>query len=202
MVDMYSPTPHDEIDGIVNYVEQQLDAIRAAAIGLTEEQARLRPCRSALSIGGLIKHATYCMRGVTERLSADGQPRPAIDEAGFAAYNAGFALGDDETATAALAAFDAVRVEYVAALAATDPSAPTIEDPAPWFGIFDNRPARGRYLLVHQIEEMARHAGHADIIREEIDGMSIAAIVLTADGMPASDYFAPYVPAPGTIGAN
>ena len=32
--------------------------------------------------------------------------------------------------------------------------------------------------------------------------MSIAAIVLTADGMPASDYFAPYVPAPGTIGAN
>jgi len=39
-------------------------------------------------------------------------------------------------------------------------------------GIFDNRPARGRYLLVHQIEEMARHAGHADIIREQIDGQT------------------------------
>jgi len=201
MAGMYSPTPHDEIDGIVSYVEQQLDAIRAAAIGLTEEQARLRPCRSALSIGGLIKHATYCMRGVTERLAADGQPRPAIDEAGFADYQASFVLADDETAATALAAFDAARVEYVAALAATDPSAPTIEDPAPWFGVFDNRPARARYLLVHQIEEMARHAGHADIIREEIDGVSVASIVLTADGMPANDYFAPYVPAPGTIGA-
>jgi hypothetical protein len=199
---MYRPTPHEELEGIVSYVEQQLDAIRAAAIGLTEEQARLRPCRSALSIGGLIKHATYSMRGVTERLTSDGQPRSAIDEAGFAAYQASFALADDETATGVLAAFDFARVEYVAALAATDPSAPTIEDPAPWFGIFDNRPARRRYLLVHQIEEMARHAGHADIIREQIDGVSIPAIVLAADGMLVSDYFEPYVPEPGTIGAD
>ena len=159
--------------------------------GACEEQARLRPCRSALSIGGLIKHATYGMRGVTERLSREGQPRSAIDEAGFAAYQASFALADGETAIDALAAFDAARVEYVAALAAADPSSPTIEDPAPWFGVLDNRPARRRYLLVHQIEEMARHAGHADIIREQIDGMSVPAIVLTADGMPASDYFAP-----------
>jgi hypothetical protein len=199
---MYAPTPHNEIEGIVSYVEQQLDAIRAAAIGLTEEQARLRPCRSALSIGGLIKHATYGMRGVIERLSREGQPRSAIDEAGFVAYQASFALADDETAIDALAAFDAARVEYVAALAAADPSAPTIEDPAPWFGILDNRPAHGRYLLVHQVEEMARHAGHADIIREQIDGVSVPAIVLTADGMPASDYFAPYVPQPDTIGAD
>jgi len=198
---MYEPAQHDEIQGIVSYVEQQLDAIRAAASGLTEQQARLRPCRSALSISGLIKHATYCMRGVTERLTGDGPPREAIDEAAFVAHEASFALTDDETAVGAIAEFDAARVEYTAALAAADPSAPTIEDPAPWFGIFDNRPARARYLLVHQIEEMARHAGHADIIREQIDGMSISAIVLTADGMPASDFFEPYVPEPGTIGA-
>jgi hypothetical protein len=202
LVHMYEPTPHDEIEGIVSYVEQQLDAIRAAAIGLTEEQARLRPCRSALSIGGLIKHATYCMRGVIERLSGDGPRRSAIDEASFAAYQASFALADDETAKDALAAFDVTRVDYVAALAAADPSAPTIEDPAPWWGVFDNRPARGRYLLVHQIEEMARHAGHADIIREQIDGISVAAIVLTAGGLPAGDYFEPYVPEPGTIGTD
>jgi hypothetical protein len=197
---MYAPGAHTEIEGIVRYVEQQLDAIRAAAIGLTEEQARLRPCRSALSIGGLLKHATYCMRGVTDRLVA-GQSRPAIDEASFAAYQGSFALADDETAADALDAFDVTRVTYVAALSAADPSAPTVEDPAPWFGIFDNRPALGRYLLVHQIEEMARHAGHADIIREQIDGISIPAIVLTADGMAASDFFQPYVPEPGTLGA-
>ncbi|MET0910883.1 MAG: DUF664 domain-containing protein, partial [Ilumatobacteraceae bacterium] len=188
---MYHATPHDEIEGIVGYVGQQLDAIRASVIGLTEEQARLRPCRSSLSIGGLIKHVTYGMRSVAERLST-GSDGSTIDEAGFADYSASFALGDDETAAAALAAFDVARVEYVTALAATDPSAPTIEGPAPWFGIFEDRPARARYLLVHQIEELARHAGHADIIREQIDGVSVPAIVLTADGMPASDYFTPY----------
>jgi hypothetical protein len=197
---MYGPAEHDEIHGIISYVEQQLDAIRAAAIGLTEEQARLRPCRSALSIGGLLKHATYCMRGVTRRLTGSGA-RSSIDEAAYAEHEASFALADDETAAGALAAFDATRVGYLAALAAVDPSAPTIEEPAPWFGIFDNRPARARYLLVHQVEEMARHAGHADIIREEIDGMSVPAIVLTADGMTKSDFFQPYVPEPGTIGA-
>lgn len=199
---VYAPAEHDELDGIIGYVEQQLDAIRASLLGLTDEQARLRPCRSALSIGGLVKHATYCMRGVVERLSAgvDGV-RATIDEAAYAAHEASFALAEDETAAGALADFDAVRVDYLAALREVDPSAPTLEDPAPWYGIFDNRPARARYLLVHQIEELARHAGHADIIREEIDGMSVPAIVLSADGVPASDFFQPYVPAPGTIGA-
>ena len=197
---MYAPEPHNEIDGIIRYVEQQLDAIRASAVGLTEEQARLRPCRSELSIGALLKHATHCMRGVIDRL-ADGKARGAIDEAAFAAYQGSFALTDGETAADALAAFDAVRPDYLAAMAATDPSAPTIEDPSPWFGIFDSRPALGRYLLVHQIEEMARHAGHADILREQIDGVSIPAIVLSAEGMAASDFFQPYVPEPGTLGA-
>ena len=197
---MYAPTPHDEIEGITSYVEQQLDAIRASVIGLTDEQARLRPCRSALSIGGLIKHATYCMRGATQRLSGDGEPRQ-IDEALFAAYEASFALTDEETATGALAEFDAARVQYVDALATTDPSAPTVEGAAPWFGIYDERKANGRYYLVHQIEELARHAGHADIIREQIDGVSISAIVVSAEGMPANDYFQPYVADPGTIGA-
>jgi hypothetical protein len=195
---MYGPAEHSEIEGIVSYVEQQLDAIRAAATGLTEDQVRERPCRSALSIGGLIKHATYCMRGVTERLTADGQPRGDLD---FAAYEGSFALTGDETAAGAIADFDAARVDYIAAIAAADPAASTVEDPAPWFGIFDNRPANGRYLLVHQIEEMARHAGHADIIREQIDGVCVSAIVLTDEGMRQGDFFEPYVPEPGTIGA-
>ena len=42
---MYEPACDEEITGLVNYIDQQLDAIRAAAIGLTEDQARLRPCR-------------------------------------------------------------------------------------------------------------------------------------------------------------
>jgi hypothetical protein len=71
---MYAPAEHDEIEGIVSYVEQQLDAIRAAAIGLTDAQARERPCRSALSIGGLLKHVTYCMDVPSIVLTDEGLP--------------------------------------------------------------------------------------------------------------------------------
>lgn len=198
---MYEPANDDEITGLVRYLEEQLAAIRAAAIGLTEEQVRSRPCRSALSIGGLIKHVTHGMRGATDRLTGGGARR-VIDEDAIAAYQAGFALADDETAVGALAAFDEARVAYLAAVAATDPAGPTLEPPAPWHGIHEPRAALARYYLVHQVEEMARHAGHADIIREQLDGMAVPAIVLSQAGAPANDFFQPYVPAPGTIGAG
>jgi hypothetical protein len=55
----------------------------------------------------------------------------------------------------------------------------------------------GTYL-VQQIEEIARLAGHADIIREQIDGVSVGTIVLSQAGAPANDYFQPYIPGPGT----
>ena len=198
---MYEPARDDEITGLVRYLDEQLAAIRAAAIGLTDEQVRSRPCRSALSIGGLIKHVTHGMRGGTARLTSGGAPT-VIDEAAFAAYQAGFALTDEETAAGAIAAFDEARVAYLAAVAGTDPSAPAVEAPAPWYGIHDARPSLGRYYLVHQVEEMARHAGHADIIREQIDGVAVPAIVLSQAGVTANDFFQPYVPAPGTIGAE
>ena len=197
---MYEPASNDEITGLVNYVDEQLTAIRAAAVGLTEEQARVQPCRSTLSVGGLIKHATHGMRGAPARLTGERDGATAYDDDAIAAYQSSFTLGDDETAAAVLTDFDAARVAYLAALAAVDPDSPSVEPPAPWFGIFDARPANARYYLVHQVEEMARHAGHADILREQIDGMAVPAIVLSEAGAPANDFFQPYAPAPGTIG--
>ena len=199
---MYAPAIDDEVTGLANYLEQQLDAIRASAIGLAEEQMRMRPCRSALSIGGIVKHATYVMRGATTRLTGDLAAPPALDGSAIAAHEASFALTDDETGAGVVAAFDAARVAYLAAFLATDPDLATVVPPAPWFGIHDSRPANARYSLVHQIEEMARHAGHADIIREQIDGVAVPAIMLTEAGMPANDFFQPYVPAPGTVGSS
>jgi hypothetical protein len=161
----------------------------------------MRPCRSALSIGGLIKHTTYVMVGATRRLTSDGAP-PALDEGAFAAHESSLALAEDESAGDALSAFDAARGAYLAAVARTEPGAPTLVPPAPWYGIHDARPANRRYDLVHHIEEMARHAGHADIIREQIDGTAVPAIVLSEDGVQANDFFEPYVALPGTIGAR
>ncbi|HMK10334.1 MAG TPA: DinB family protein [Acidimicrobiales bacterium] len=199
---MYAPACDDERTTYVKYVNEQLDAIRASAIGLTDEQARMRPCRSALSIAGLIKHATYVMRGTTERLAGEVDLEQSPGPERFAVYEASFTLADGETAADALAAFDVARVEYVAAIGASDPAAQTTQPPAPWYGIFDARPSFLRYTLGHQVEELARHAGHADIIREQIDGVAVPQIVLSEAGAPANDFFQPYVAAPGTIGAH
>lgn len=198
---MYAPARHDEITGLTAYVDQQLTAIRAAAIGLTDEQARATPCRSALSIGGLLKHATYVMEGALERLADPTGGDREVDEAGYAVYMGSFVLDDGETGASALAAFDGVRPRYLDAIRATDPSAAITEPPSPWYGIYDARPAHARFYLVHQVEELARHAGHADIIREQLDGVSIPTIVLSQEGMPANDFFQPYVPVAGTLGA-
>jgi hypothetical protein len=101
-----------------------------------------------------------------------------------------------------LAEFDAAREAYVAAITSVrSRSLETLAPPAPWHGIFDQRPIRLRYYLFHQVEEMARHAGHADIIREQLDGLSVQTLQLTLGGQRANDFFQPYVPAPGTIGA-
>jgi uncharacterized protein DUF664 len=61
-----------------------------------------------------------------------------------------------------------MRAQLLATVAATDPAGDTMAPPAPWHGIFDARPIHARYYLVHLVEECARHAGHADIIREQI----------------------------------
>ena len=143
-------------------------AVRAAAIfGLTDDQARMRPCRGRLSIGGLIKHATYGMRGATERLTGDGSVRSgAIDEDTFAAY--GVELRPDRPG-------DRGRRDRRLRRGPCRPTSPpwlltdppglmSVEPPAPWHDTSTTPgPADARYYLVHQIEEFARHAGHADI---------------------------------------
>ena len=143
---MYAPSTDDEIATIVGYLDQQLDALRAAVIGLTDDQARLRPCRSALSIGGLIKHVTHGMRGAIQRLGRGNDiPPPELDEAAFAAYQASFELGPDEATADTVDEFDTTRAAYLAAVAATDPNSPIVEPPAPWHGIFDARPALAEF---------------------------------------------------------
>jgi len=195
---MYAPAQHDEVTGLVNYIDQQLTAIRSAAFGLTEQQARETPCRSALSVGGIIKHATYVMRGALERLRTEVTEQP-LDPAAYAAFTDSFVVRDDETMTATIEEFDSTREKLLAAVAATDPAADTMAPPAPWHGIFDARPIHARYYLVHLVEELARHAGHTDIIREQIDGVAVPSLVLTLAGASANDFFQPYQPAPGTL---
>ncbi len=187
---MFLPGKYTEAEVLVGYLEAQLDSIRAAAYGLTEDQARETPCRSALSIGGLVKHATYVMTGRERRTDPTALP----DEAGVALFMGSFALGDDETLAGALDAFDRARTAYLAEVRATDPGADCIAPPAPWDGLFGPTESVERFALVHHVEEFARHAGHADIIREQLDGASAAALLMAVEGREGNDFIQPWRP--------
>jgi len=189
---MFNPGQYTEGEVLLGYLDQQLTAIRTAAFGLTEEQARLTPCRSALSIGGLVKHATYVLTSHERRAGqADAMP----DGAAIALFLGSFALAEGETLAGALDAFDAARASYLAEVRASDPAAPVTAPPAPWDGIYAPTPSVRRYELVHHVEEFARHAGHADIIREQIDGADAASLLMAVEGREGNAFIQPWTPA-------
>jgi hypothetical protein len=188
---VFGPGRYTEGEVLAGYIEAQLAALRAAAFGLTEEQARATPCHSALSIGGLIKHATYVMG---QRLRERANPGAMPDESDYALFLGSFALGEDESLESALARFDEVRDTYLANLRATDPGADMIAPPAPWDGLFEPTDSVQRFAIVHHVEELARHAGHADIIREQLDGASAASLLMALEGRPGNDFIKPWTP--------
>ncbi|TNM59824.1 DUF664 domain-containing protein [Streptomyces sp. NP160] len=166
----------------------QLEGVRAAAFGLTDEQARQRPCRSELSVGGVVKHVTWVM-------GQRGRER-VMDQAGHAAFADSFVLREDETLAGALAAFDEARETYLADVRATDPGAAMTEPAAPWDGRDEPTPSVQRYALAHAVEEFARHAGHADVLREQLDGATAGPLLMAVEGDPGNDFVRPWSPAP------
>lgn len=186
---MFSPGRHTESEALVGFLDQQLSSIRASAYGLTEQQARQSPCRSALSIGGLIKHATYVLQGRERDRTGGGA---VIDEAAFGLFTGSFALGDGESLAGALDAFDTARETYLADVQATNPGADLTAPPAPWDGRYAPTPSVQRFELLHHVEELARHAGHADIIREQIDGADSMSLLMTVEGREGNDYVQPW----------
>lgn len=137
------------------------------AQGLTDEQARLTPTASVLSIGGLVKHVSATEQGWYD--FATGAPDSMAGGADAeSAYLNEFRLGEDQTLAGVLAEYQAVaaRTDELAATADLDLAHPL--PPAPWFEPGATRSVRR--VLLHLIGETAQHAGHADIIRESIDG--------------------------------
>lgn len=58
-----------------------------------------------------------------------------------------------------------------------------------------------RWILLHLIEETARHAGHADIVRESVDGATSHELMAAVEGWPATEWLQPWQPA-AAVGTN
>lgn len=80
-----------------------------------------------------------------------------------------FRLVEGESIPAVLAFWDEVAEQtaaFIAAVPSLDETFPL--PPAPWFP--KDAKVSMRWMLLHLVEEFARHAGHADIVRESLDG--------------------------------
>ncbi|MGP7999711.1 MAG: DinB family protein [Streptosporangiaceae bacterium] len=142
--------------------------LRHTARDLTDEQAAQRSTVSELSIGGIIKHVTATERQWVRFIQV-GPVAMSWDGADVSDWLAGFRMLAGETLAGLLQTYEQVAQE-TAELVATLPdldAAHALPD-APWFERGASWSARR--VLLHVLAETAQHAGHADIIRESLDG--------------------------------
>jgi uncharacterized damage-inducible protein DinB len=184
---------NDERELLLAYIAQQRDGIRNAAYGLTDKQARLAPSASSLSIGGLIKHVADMEKGWIDMVLQRDGGSPEDQESD---YEDNFRLGPDETLADVLARYEEVAKETDAVVAGIADLGRAVPVPkgVPWFPD-DVEAWSVRWVLLHLIEETARHAGHADIVRESIDGATMYELMAAAEGWPATDWLQPGDPA-------
>ncbi|WP_411109650.1 DinB family protein [Streptomyces sp. c-19] len=155
----------DERGALLNFIEAQRAAIRRSLLGLTEEQAASRPSASELSLSGLLKHVAE----VELNWLRLAQRRPNERQRTQETWGDAFRLVDEETIPEIVEFWAGVAKEtedFVRSVPDLDDTFPLPE--APWFPK-DGR-VSVRWMLLHLVQEAGRHAGHADIIRESLDG--------------------------------
>lgn len=182
----------DERDGLLSFLAHQRYVLRVAAHGLSDEQARLAPSASSLTIGGLVKHVADVEDSWVDTIL--GQTKP-FDPGDAAGYLEAFTLRPDETLAGALERYAEVarRTESVIAGIADLGQPVPVPKGVPWFP--DDVDAWSvRWVLLHLIQETARHAGHADIVRESVDGATAMPLMAAVEGWPASPWILPWEP--------
>jgi hypothetical protein len=145
------------------FLDMYRDIVKAKVRGLSEEDAVRRLVPSATTLAGIVKHLRWVelnwfQRVLAGRPEEDFPPPPWTDED----PDGDFWLEPGETVEQVIADYDA-ECERSRATAARH----SLDD----LGTHRRMGATSlRWIYVHMIEETARHAGHADILREQIDG--------------------------------
>jgi uncharacterized damage-inducible protein DinB len=177
----------NEQEGLLAYLAQMRYVVRLTAYGLTDEQLRATPTASELSVGGIIKHCA----STEENWLATIRRQPQSTD--FARYAADFKLADGETIEEVFARYDraAEQTEKTIKELGDLDFRIEIDHSVPW-NRKDLTHWNVRWILLHLIQETARHAGHADIIRESVDGATAYPLMAAAEGWPATPWLKPW----------
>ena len=154
--------PGSERDALENFLDAQREAVIRKIDGLDDATARKAPTASALSLLGIVKHCGLRERRWLQVVVAGRRfpgEWPDIEYTGMAED---FVVDESDTVQQWVAYYRE-QIDQSRAVAATmDLDTPVART--------DLVQGNLRYVLFHLIEETARHAGHADIIRETLDG--------------------------------
>ncbi|WP_370409624.1 DinB family protein [Streptomyces fradiae] len=157
------PTPRtaDERATLTAMLQFQRDTLAMKCEGLTPEQLRTRAIApSGLSLLGLVRHAAEVERGWFRNVMGGEHSRSPWTPPGATDW-ADFDVDDADVDEA----FAVWRAECARARHFVD-AAPSLDVT----GSLGDETYSLRYVLAHMIEEYARHNGHADLLRERIDG--------------------------------
>jgi uncharacterized damage-inducible protein DinB len=162
-----STTLTRERTDLIESLRRHRNFLRFTVRDLTDEQAQQRPTVSALNLAGLIKHVAGTEASWMR--FAQGGAEAMRRNWGPDIYSRHWHLERGETLAGVLADYEEVSRttdEFVASVPDLDvehalPEAPWFEPGAHW---------SVRRVVLHIIAETAQHAGHADILRESIDG--------------------------------
>ncbi len=150
-------------------LQRQRHFLRHTLRGLSDEQAAQRTTASELTLAGLIKHVAITERQWMNFILDGPSAMSWSGEGAVAAWTDGFRMLPGETLAGLLEAYEQVAArtdELVLELPDLNASQPLPQ--APWFE--PGATWSARRVLLHVIAEIAQHAGHADIIRESLDG--------------------------------
>ncbi len=147
--------------------------------GITDEQAVQRSTVSDLTLGGVLNHVVNNERSWM-KVIADMDENAEFD---MSRMGTEYVMSPGQTVAGLLAEYREVARATEAAIANMDLDAQVPLPTAPWAP--ERTYQSARYTLLHILREMAQHAGHADIIRESLDGanttMQMAAGVQPAE---------------------
>ena len=182
----FVPQVQSENHALATLLRHQCAQLRTTVYHLSDEHMRLTPARSDLSIGGLLLHNAQVVHGWLTTAMRAPEPTPAEMYADISAQIglqekfSGAEVPDTMSRAAILKVYDRAVGFIDEAEHSVDLDVIIPGPYNPWMP--DDMTISARWVWLHLITEVARHVGHADIIREQIDGKVSYELNFLVDG--------------------